>query len=184
MTKTKVRRQLAQLRASIPSQTKIKASEAACEHLRRSAIWPAKTLGLFAPLADEADPSLLAGDVSSVGYPQVLGDDLVFRLAPLSELSPVPPYGVREPDDRFKIIEAFEIIVVPGLGFTRRGQRIGYGKGYYDRYLKLARSRQPKLITVGLCFDIQVTEDLPIEAHDEPLDAIVTESGFYPCRLH
>lgn len=182
MNKAKARKHLAKVRAQIPAQTKHEASEAACDALLSSAIWPASSVGLFAPLPDEADPSRLAADAPLVGYPQVVGDDLIFRVAQLANLSAVPPYGVREPSAEFTVIDHFQLIIVPGLGFTKAGHRIGYGKGYYDRYLSHARRVSPDLITVGFCFDVQVIGALPVEAHDVPLDALVTESGLWWCR--
>ena len=63
---------------------------------------------------------------------------------------------------------------VPGLAFTRSGKRLGYGKGYYDTFL----NRIP-VCTVGLCYDFQLIEDLPTEAHDKPVSYICTDRGLY-----
>ena len=67
-----------------------------------------------------------------------------------------------------------DIVIMPLLGFDKRGTRLGYGGGYYDR--TLARlSKKPKL--VGLAFAAQELDHIPREPHDVPLDAIVTEAG-------
>jgi 5-formyltetrahydrofolate cyclo-ligase len=66
--------------------------------------------------------------------------------------------------------------LIPGLAFTRDGQRLGRGKGYYDRFLtKLA----PDCFKCGIGYDFQLVDDLPTEPHDVPLDAVVTPSGVY-----
>jgi 5-formyltetrahydrofolate cyclo-ligase len=65
-----------------------------------------------------------------------------------------------------------DLVVVPGLAFTRDGRRLGQGGGWYDRFL--ARTRCPK---VGVCFDVQVVAELPVEDHDVVVDVVVTESG-------
>jgi len=65
-----------------------------------------------------------------------------------------------------------DVVVVPGLGFDRRGHRLGYGKGYYDRYLSL----RPK-VCVGLSFRCQVVDEVPTEEHDIALDAVITADG-------
>ena len=67
-----------------------------------------------------------------------------------------------------------DIVIMPLLGFDRQGTRLGYGGGYYDRTLAHMR-KKPKLI--GLAFAAQELEVIPREAHDVPLDAIVTEAG-------
>jgi 5-formyltetrahydrofolate cyclo-ligase len=66
------------------------------------------------------------------------------------------------------------VVIVPGLAFTVRGDRLGQGGGWYDRFLIGTRS---ECTTIGVGFDLQLVERLPVEPHDVPLDAVVTESG-------
>ncbi|MBO4887957.1 MAG: 5-formyltetrahydrofolate cyclo-ligase [Firmicutes bacterium] len=74
-------------------------------------------------------------------------------------------YGMQEPPEDCPISPADEntLIVVPGLLFDRKGYRLGYGGGYYDRYIR----EHPQAMTVGICYSIQMTEDLPVEAYDQ-----------------
>lgn len=67
-----------------------------------------------------------------------------------------------------------DIVIMPLLGFDKTGTRLGYGGGYYDRTLA-SMKKKPKLI--GLAFAAQELDRIPREAHDMPLDAIVTEAG-------
>lgn len=68
------------------------------------------------------------------------------------------------------------IVLVPGLGFHRSGHRIGYGKGFYDRFL----AAHPNLFRLGIGYASQVISDLwPVDPHDEVLDAILTPSGLW-----
>lgn len=69
-----------------------------------------------------------------------------------------------------------EILIVPLLAFNRRGGRLGYGGGFYDRTLEALRARQSTL-AIGFAFAGQEVDDLPLEATDQPLDLIVTEAG-------
>lgn len=86
-------------------------------------------------------------------------------------------WGIPEPKTPTSFVSPREIdmVLVPMLGFDSHGQRIGYGKGYYDRFL--AQTRQDCL-KIGLCFELgRLTETLEAESHDIPLDHVVTETG-------
>ena len=83
--------------------------------------------------------------------------------------------GVREPVGGMPVpVEFIDLVVVPGLGFTDKGFRIGRGMGFYDRFLA-----QGEFIGVscGLAFDEQIVESLPILDHDIPLSMLVTDRG-------
>lgn len=69
-----------------------------------------------------------------------------------------------------------DVVVVPGLAFTLTGDRLGQGGGWYDRFLS-GRSRGATAVGVG--FDLQLVDHLPIEEHDERVDAVITESGVW-----
>ena len=88
------------------------------------------------------------------------------------------PMGLREPDpDRSEPIDLGEVdvMLVPALAFDRSGIRLGYGAGYYDRALAELR-RHGRATVIGLAYDEQVVDELPREAHDQPVDLIVTET--------
>lgn len=65
-----------------------------------------------------------------------------------------------------------DMVIVPGLGFDRAGARLGYGGGYYDRFLQ---QRAPQAIRVGLAFALQIVEKINTEQHDIPMDAVICE---------
>jgi len=69
-----------------------------------------------------------------------------------------------------------EAVIVPGSVFDRRGGRLGYGGGYYDRFLANAA---PQALRIGIAFDLQVVERLPLLPHDQPLHWLITESTVY-----
>jgi 5-formyltetrahydrofolate cyclo-ligase len=69
---------------------------------------------------------------------------------------------------------AVDVVIVPGLAFTPGGRRLGQGGGWYDRFLARIRG---DCLTIGVGFDVQVVDALPIEPHDVTLDLVVTESG-------
>jgi 5-formyltetrahydrofolate cyclo-ligase len=85
--------------------------------------------------------------------------------------------GILEPDpERLPETdpEVIEIIILPGAVFDRQGGRLGYGGGYYDRFLAVAA---PAALRIGLAFELQVIEKVPTEAHDQPIDFLITEKG-------
>lgn len=83
-------------------------------------------------------------------------------------------FGTMEPSPAARVVLP-SIFVVPLMAFDRHGYRIGYGTGYYDETLKHAR-RFRSITAVGFAFDGQLVEEIPRQAHDEPLDWIVTAS--------
>jgi 5-formyltetrahydrofolate cyclo-ligase len=87
-------------------------------------------------------------------------------------------YGVREPRTGCATVSSavIDLVLVPGLVFDRHGHRLGYGKGYYDRWLKWI----PQEKRLGLCFDLQMVECLPKDENDVPVGMIVTEEVVLP----
>ncbi len=90
-----------------------------------------------------------------------------------AELSP-GAYGVLEPSETAPLVakDRIGLIIVPGLGFDKNGYRIGYGKGYYDRFLKDYRGA-----AAGLCFCACLYEKICRGPHDQKVGFIITESG-------
>ncbi|MDA9619188.1 5-formyltetrahydrofolate cyclo-ligase [Candidatus Pelagibacter bacterium] len=89
----------------------------------------------------------------------------------------VNKYGILEPiKNKFKIPN---LILVPILAFDRNKYRLGYGKGFYDRYLNKYLKKPSNILTVGVAFSFQKYHKLPIEKNDVKLDYILTEKGIY-----
>jgi 5-formyltetrahydrofolate cyclo-ligase len=69
-------------------------------------------------------------------------------------------------------------VLVPGVAFDKRGYRVGYGGGYYDRFFnKLEKS----VIKIGLCYEMQILTEVPTDNYDIPIDYIITEKGLINC---
>lgn len=139
----------------------------------------ARAIHIYLAIRSEVDTLLLIEQALQMGkrvaVPEVVPQqaELAHRwleAAALEELSS-GEFGTRHPSQASRCDPSeLDLIVVPLLGFDRRCQRLGYGKGYYDRFL----ANSPAA-TVGLGFAIQEVPELPNEAHDIPLDAIVSE---------
>ncbi|EIZ80622.1 5-formyltetrahydrofolate cyclo-ligase [Novosphingobium sp. Rr 2-17] len=141
------------------------------------------TVGLYFPAGDEA-PTLgwarwLSENGRTVALPWFAARDnaMTFRLwsNPWDEddLAPGPWRALQPPVEAAEVTP--DVVVVPGLAFTADGQRLGQGGGHYDRWLAV----HPQVTAIGLAWDCQITDELPVEPHDRPLAAVVT-----PTRIH
>lgn len=84
------------------------------------------------------------------------------------------PFDIRQPGSDAPTVVP-QVLFVPLLGFTVRGERLGQGGGHYDRWL----ARHPDTIRIGMAWDGQLVDELPVEPHDVPLDAVVTPTRLY-----
>jgi 5-formyltetrahydrofolate cyclo-ligase len=159
--KDDLRKSLRQRRAELTAEQVRAASERCCAH---AAPLVHGVVALYAAVRGEIDPSLL--HVNDALWPRMDGDHIRFCEGPLRPGKfdiPEPTGAERRPD----------VVIVPGVAFDRRGHRLGYGRGYYDRALAAC----PSARRIGLCHFFQLVDALPEEAHDEPVDYIVTPDG-------
>ncbi|HWJ03001.1 MAG TPA: 5-formyltetrahydrofolate cyclo-ligase, partial [Verrucomicrobiae bacterium] len=90
-------------------------------------------------------------------------------------------WGIREARVECPEIDPAEIdlVLVPGVGFDQQGNRLGYGAGYYDRFIPRLRQNVP---LVALAFEAQILPDITPDPHDHPMDLVVTEERIIHCR--
>ena len=138
-------------------------------------------IGLYSPIRSEADllshAAILRARELLAALPRVCGGSLVFGMAVNGENLCPGVFGIMEPlpDAKEVACQDFYAICVPGLAFDRTGARLGYGKGYYDRFLQpVPGVRRPVLIGVG--YDFQLLESIPQDGYDQRLDYIITPS--------
>lgn len=113
-------------------------------------------------------------DGKKVAAPRVDGDGIMhfYYLRSLKDLEP-GAFGIIEPRADCRICEPEEgLLLMPGVAFDEQGHRVGYGGGYYDRYLE----KHPHLIHIALAFEFQIFPEVPSEKHDICPDLIVTEN--------
>jgi 5-formyltetrahydrofolate cyclo-ligase len=131
----------------------------------------------YAAVRGELDPFPLMAALANQGHPlclpQTRGDRLVFRAWKPGERLVVGRMSIPEPSDTARERRP-ELIIVPLLAFDKHGYRLGYGGGFYDRYLAEHRAKRT-IRAVGIAFDAQEVEELPRDPADEQLDAVVTQ---------
>ncbi len=135
----------------------------------------ANTILLYYSLQDEVDTHEFVQKWScekQILLPVVVGDDLEIRIYTGPEDLATGTYGIEEPTgELFTDYAAIDFIAVPGVAFDRNGNRLGRGKGYYDRLLP----RIPQAYKVGICFTFQIVEEVPAEPFDIRMDEIIMQ---------
>ena len=135
----------------------------------------------YVPIRTEIDPipaMAQASDYGRVGVPVIIGEGQPLKFSEWTPESIMKdgPFGAKIPrEDRFFDPE---IVIVPLVAFDKDGGRLGYGGGFYDRTLEVLRRRRPTL-AIGFAYSDQMTERLPLEPTDQPLDLLVTEKEMF-----
>ncbi|WP_243374786.1 5-formyltetrahydrofolate cyclo-ligase [Microvirga solisilvae] len=135
-------------------------------------------VGGYWPIRSEVDPRPLMEALlergQDVALSQILHPHLSWRLWQPGDVLVKGGFGVREPGPDAP--EVFpKCLIVPLVAFDRRGGRIGYGKGHFDRAIAALEKQHPTL-TIGLAYAVQEIEQVPVEEHDRLLDVVITET--------
>lgn len=145
------------------------------------------TAAVYRAQGSELDPlplarALLARRVS-LALPATVATDGPLAFRGWSPGQPLTPdlAGVPAPPPETPEVMP-DLMLLPLLAFDRSGARLGQGGGFYDRTLAALRSLQPRPWFIGLAFAGQEVEHLPLEAHDQRLDGVLTEAGYSPSR--
>ncbi len=190
-SKRALRRSLLQARQTLSEAEWRQRSHQLCNQLQATALFQqAETILSFFSFRREPDLSPLFGDTRKVcrwGFPRCQNDRLIWHLwsAHQGDRTQVGVYGILEPDPELPLVTASEVdlILVPAVACDRRGYRLGYGGGYYDRLLS-----QPEwqgIPTIGIVFAAALLTELPIESWDLPLRAVCTETeGFHSLHFY
>ncbi|MBO1905250.1 5-formyltetrahydrofolate cyclo-ligase [Microvirga sp. 3-52] len=135
-------------------------------------------VGGYWPIRSEVDPrplmEALIARGQDVALSQILHPHLSWRLWRPGDVLIKGGFGVREPGPDAP--EVFpKALLVPLVAFDRRGGRIGYGKGHFDRAIAALEAQHP-VLTIGLAYAVQEIDEVPVEPHDRLLDVIITEA--------
>jgi 5-formyltetrahydrofolate cyclo-ligase len=183
LNKSALRRQLRDQLAAMPEGERHQKSLSACSFVATSPEFAAaRVVMLYLSMPTEVDTSPLALKCWQAGktvvVPKVSWDQrrmLPVEISSLTDHVTTSGPGVREPIGGKPVpVDLIDLVVVPGLGFSEKGYRIGRGMGFYDRFLAQGEFIG---ISCGLAFDEQIVVDLPVLDHDIPLSMLVTDRG-------
>lgn len=138
----------------------------------------AESVLLYADFNNEVMTDKMALKLMLMGkkvyMPKVTGDSMEFyRIFELDEMLP-GAFGIREPIDISDLsynYKAGDVIICPGVAFDENGNRIGYGKGFYDRYLM----DKDNLVKIGICYQCQIVDVIDAEVNDIRMNYVVSE---------
>ncbi|MDZ4089199.1 MAG: 5-formyltetrahydrofolate cyclo-ligase [Tabrizicola sp.] len=136
-----------------------------------------RVLAGYMPMRTEIDPlPAMAAHQGPVGVPVILEKAAPLRFREWSPGCPMIEGAFKAliPEEGAWVEP--EVLIVPMLAFDARGYRLGYGGGFYDRTLEGLRARRP-VLAVGFAFAAQQVAEVPVDAFDQRLDAVVTEKG-------
>ena len=182
--KSSIRQILRQRKDSMKPEERLEKSRSICCHLLEQ-ISDGETVMVYTSKEKEVNTANLITSLLERGNPVVVPiivkEDISLRLSYLKDLSSLVPstFGVPEPIGSEIPVTGDDVntIILPMHGFDRTGRRIGYGAGYYDRFL----AKNLKLRKIGIAFSCQEYENLPVDENDIPMDYIITEEGIvYP----
>jgi len=179
--KSKIRKQLLDQRLKLKFGFQQKASQMIVEFLEElPQVQSARRILAFSPLKGE--PQILGflegilDNKREVFLPRIKGDKLeLIKIQNLDDLTE-GTFGVMEPCHDLQATDQnfFNIILVPGVGFSEKCDRLGFGKGFYDKLLNDIQGYK-----IGIGYEFQVLPDLPTENHDVKMDMVVSENGVY-----
>jgi 5-formyltetrahydrofolate cyclo-ligase len=142
------------------------------------------SIGGYWPNISEADPRMIlhwaADQTYDIALPYFADRDSPMEFRHWNSLDPLEtgPFAIQQPiNSAMKIVP--ELLLIPMIGFTRPGIRLGQGGGHYDRYC----AEHPDIRRVGIAWSMQECDSLPYEPHDMPLDAILTEREWIVCNM-
>ncbi|MBY0439050.1 MAG: 5-formyltetrahydrofolate cyclo-ligase [Burkholderiales bacterium] len=191
-SKRALRAQVLAARASLGTDRRAEASAAIRSHLlRMPSLFTAGTVAAYVGFDTEIDTGPFIAAVLAQGKRLVLprvvdGESRTRRhlvLHPVGDIErDTRPgrWGIREPDPALcAAVDPLDVdfVLLPGVAFDRRGGRLGYGAGFYDRLLG---SMRPDCLRVAAAFSLQVVPQVPLEGHDQRVQRLVTEDGEIP----
>lgn len=176
MEKSALRRVITEKKLSLtPAQIEAASIDLSQQFLQHPLYRQANTLYAYLSYNQEVRTDAIIrqalADGKTVAVPKIFGQ--IMRFVRIHTESPILSgyKGIPEPKENDIVQDPNALVLMPGLAFSPNGQRMGYGGGFYDRFL--AAESHP---TIALCFDFQLVDRIPVQKHDIPVDVVLSAS--------
>lgn len=185
MNKATQRTQLKAILASIDTSQRQTASEQIAAHLH-GALKQASTILAYAALPTEVslDPFIASAlaEGKQICIPRIdwaIKSMTSVAITNLADDLETGRYDIRVPKPGCALVEPaqLDVILLPGLAFDRVGNRLGRGAGFYDRFISALHDAGHRPTLIGVCYDAQILDSVPTEAHDHRVDLVITPRG-------
>lgn len=183
--KQQIRKEYKYKRNMMSSEQVQEYSEDICRNLLKMDVFQqAEVVFFYYPLGNEVNLLTAAKKAvemgKTVGFPKTEGD--VIRFYPVDSLEDFVEgcFHVMEPISQLCFEkEALQgrkhVMLIPGVAFDKKRNRMGYGRGYYDKYMEELQ----ETIKIGIAYELQIAEELPVDKYDVVMDYLVTEKGIF-----
>jgi len=183
--KNAIRIQLLAKRERLDGKLAADAAQAVAAALLQVISGSATIIAGYSPMRGELDISEAMSQLAARGHtlclPGIEASDkpLHFRRWRIGEVLEKGRYGIEVPPPGAPVFRP-NAVLVPMIAFDRTGHRLGYGAGYYDRTIQQLRSLEKNVQIIGVAYAMQEVAHLPVDAHDQKMDVIVTEKEIIP----
>ena len=183
MDKKSIRKKILDIRENIKEDTKSELDKLIFNYLINNEIYKnAKRIFIYVSYKNEVDTKNIIryslSEKKQIYVPKTFKEEKSMKAININSLDEliVDNYSILEPkvvDKNHKEVE-FDLIIMPAVSFDKKGNRIGYGAGYYDRYIS---KLDYDIIKIGLAYDFQIVHNIDSEEHDVKVDYIITNKG-------
>lgn len=177
-SKKEIRAEISEKKKSFSAEKLLTLSSTLMNKLEDNVIFKcSKTILLYYSLPDEVYTHDFIEKWSkhkTILLPVVCGNDMELKIYTGKKNMIKGSYNIDEPSgDTFTDLISIDLAIIPGVSFDRNGNRLGRGKGYYDRFLKKLNT-----FKIGICFNFQLSQEIPKDEFDVSMDEVWTENGY------
>lgn len=187
LKKKQLRKDILDIRNSMSSDEKEeKDNVIICKFLNSNYYKNSNKIFIYVSYSSEIDTIKIInkalGDGKEIFVPRTVFDTKAMDAVKINSLENMKKdrYGILEPEEGKPCVDPDELdlIVVPGVAFDKKGGRMGYGAGYYDRYFKkISNEKRNHVKKVALAYDFQIIDDVPMDKQDVKIDYIITDKN-------
>lgn len=181
--KADIRKLVLQKRNSLSNDELLKKSEAIYKQLMQQSSYKcADVIYIYMDFKNEVMTKMIIDNAfmegKKVAIPKIIGDEMKFFYIESYEDLKKGYFGILEPNTTYPANDEKALIVIPGVAFDENGVRLGYGRGFYDRFL----SKHLELTQIAIAFEVQMVDKLPYDEYDVTMKRIITEERIILCQ--